>query len=124
MKIFSFEKLAVWQEAKELTKVIYTLTSSFPENEKFGLVSQLRRVMISVTSNIAEGSSRTSHKDQARFYQIAYSSLMEVLSKVLIADELGFIENKKVEEIREALSQISYKINALRTAELKNHKPC
>ena len=76
MKVFSFEKLAVWQDAKGLTKVIYTLTSSFPENEKFGLVSQLRRAMISVTSNIAEGSSRTSHKDQARFYQIGYSNLM------------------------------------------------
>ena len=108
---------------KLLTKDIYITAKSFAENEKFGLVRQWRRATIPVTSNIAEGSSRTSPKDQARFYQIAYSSLMEVLSQVLIADELGFIENKKLEEMRETLSQISYKINALRTAALKNHKP-
>ena len=91
----------------------YTLTTSFPDSKKFGLLSQLRRAMISVASNIAEGSSSTSPKDQPRFYQIAYGSLMEVLSQVLIADELGFIENNKVEEIREPLSQISFKLNAL-----------
>jgi len=68
MKKFSFEKLEVWQDAKELTHQIYKVTKNYPDDEKFGLVSQLRRAMISVTSNIAEGSSRMSPKDQAHFY--------------------------------------------------------
>ena len=67
MKVFSFEDLTVWKDSKELTKDIYSITSSFPDNEKFGMVSQMRRSAISVCSNLAEGSSRTSSKDQAHF---------------------------------------------------------
>ena len=66
--IYSFEKLEVWQLAKEFVKEIYKITNNFHKNEKYGLVSQLNRASISITSNLAEGTSRTSKKDQAPFY--------------------------------------------------------
>ena len=73
---FSFEKLKVWIDSKELIKAIYLITKAFPSEEKFGLTNQLRRASISVASNLAERTSRETHKDKARFTTIAYSSLM------------------------------------------------
>ena len=69
---FSFEKLNVWKDSKELLKVIYSITKHFPEEEKFGLTSQLRRVSISVSSNLAEGTSRKTNKDKAHFTTMAF----------------------------------------------------
>jgi len=74
---YSFEKLEVWQKASVYVSTIYKLTESFPVVEKFGLVSQLRRASISIVSNIAEGTSRSSLKDQVRFTEIAYGSAIE-----------------------------------------------
>ncbi len=84
MYTYSFEKLEVWKEAKEFTKNIYAITSEFPELEKFGLVSQLRRASVSVCSNIAEGSARNSNKDKAHFTTMAFSSAVEVLNQLII----------------------------------------
>ncbi|MFT6688187.1 MAG: four helix bundle protein [Saprospiraceae bacterium] len=89
---FSFEKLNVWIDSKELIKMIYKLTYKFPDEEKFGLTCQLRRASVSVASNLAEGTSRKTNKDKAHFTTIAFSSLMEVLSQVIIAKELNFVE--------------------------------
>lgn len=119
MKSFSFEKLEVWIASKEFAVYIYKITIVFPEEEKYGLVSQLRRAAISISSNIAEGSSRTSSKDQARFYQIAYGSLIEVMSQLLISIELEFLEKENEDIIREKVSKISNKLNALRNSALK-----
>ncbi len=113
---FSFEKLEVWNDVKYFTKEIYILTQSFPNEEKFGLVSQIRRAIISVSSNIAEGSSRMSSKDQAHFYHLAFSSLMEVLSQLLISIELEYLQNSDLDLLRDKISRIGYKINALRKA--------
>lgn len=77
---YSFEKLEVWKDAKELAKQIYVLTAEYPTEEKFGLTSQLRRASISVASNIAEGSSRSTSKDKAYSTTIAFSSAAEVLN--------------------------------------------
>jgi four helix bundle protein len=116
---FAFEKLDVWQDAKELTVIVYRITTDFPENEKFGLTNQMRRAAVSVSSNIAEGASRTSGKDQAHFYQIAYSSLMELLNQFIISVELGYINELKFNQnIRPIIEKISNKINALRKSRL------
>jgi len=88
MYVYSFEKLEVWKESKKLTKIIYQITSRYPENEKFGLTSQLRRASISVCSNLAEGSARITSKDKAHFSTMAYSSLIEVLNQIIISYEL------------------------------------
>ncbi len=114
---FSFEKLEVWKCSVDLTKSIYELTKSFPDNEKYGLVSQLRRASISIASNLAEGASRNTNKDKAHFTTIAFSSLMEVLNQLIISKELNFISEKTYEKLREEISKISNMLNALRKAQ-------
>jgi len=110
---FSFEILSVWQDAKNLAKKIYIDTSKFPTTEKYGIINQMQRAVISVSSNIAEGSSRKSYKDQARFYQIAYSSLMELMSQIIICEDLSYMEKEVVEKYKDEIKPLSYGINAL-----------
>jgi len=88
---FSFEKLDVWKLAKNLCINIYDATKGFPDYEKFGLRSQLIRAAVSVVSNIAEGTSRMGSKEQARFTQISYGSMMEVACQLIIARDMGYI---------------------------------
>jgi four helix bundle protein len=114
MYIFSFEKLEVWAEAKEFSKSIYEITSKFPDTEKFGLTSQLRRASISIASNIAEGSARKSYKDKAHFTSLAFSSAVEVLNQLIISFELNFISEVDYLKLREKLESITNKLNSLR----------
>ena len=117
---FSFEKLNVWEDSKELVKIIYKITNQFPEEEKFGLISQLRRASISVSSNLAEGSSRITNKDKAHFTTMSFSSLMEVLNQIIIAKELDLINEDDYIIIREYVGKISNKLNALRKSQLNS----
>lgn len=114
MYTYSFEKLEVWQLAKKLVVKIYGITSQFPAEEKFGLVSQLRRAAVSICSNLAEGSGRNTSKDQAYFYGMAYSSLMEILNQLLISYDLNWISETNLNTIRIDIEIISAKINSLR----------
>jgi len=116
---FSFEKLDVWKESVDFTKAIYFQTKSFPESEKFGLISQLRRASISIASNLAEGTSRNTNKDKAHFTTLAFSSLMEVLNQLIISKELNFISEEVYIKLREDIGKISNMLNALRKAQLK-----
>lgn len=118
MYTYSFEKLEVWKLSKEIVKSIYALTKEFPKEEQFGLTSQLRRAIVSVSSNIAEGSSRLTAKDKAHFTMIAFSSAIEVVNQLIIAFELGFIESNEYEKIRASLSELTNKINAYHKAQL------
>ena len=113
MYTFSFERLEVWNKSRLLTKKIYRLTQEFPENEKFGLTSQIRRAIISVCSNLAEGSSPKSKKNQSHFYNIAFSSLMEALNQLIISNDLGFLDSQSLEESREEIHFISRLLNGL-----------
>ena len=114
MYIYSFEKLEVWNESKEFTKSIYKLTSTFPDSERFGLVSQLRRASISICSNIAEGSARKSFKDKAHFTTMAFSSTVEVLNQLILSFELDFIKEKDYLKLRLDIESITNKLNGLR----------
>jgi four helix bundle protein len=118
MHIYSFEKLDVWKDARQFVTWIYTATSSFPADEKFGLLMQLRRAAVSIVSNLAEGSARTSYKDKAHFSQIAYSSLIEVLNQLIIANDLGFLSNYLLSEGRCKIELLSSKVAALRNTQL------
>ena len=118
--VFTFEKLETWQLSKKFVIKIYSVTRKFPSSEKYGLVSQINRAAVSIASNLAEGTSRTSTRDQAHFSQIAFSSLMEVLCQVNISYELGFIERDEFMSIRKFAEEISNKINALRNYQLNN----
>ncbi|MFD0989812.1 four helix bundle protein [Mariniflexile jejuense] len=118
MYIYSFEKLEVWIEAKKLSKDIYSVTSKFSLDEKFGLTSQLKRASISICSNIAEGSARKSNKDKAHFTTIAFSSAVEVLNQIIITYELDFINKKEYVSLREQIESITNKLNALRNYQI------
>jgi four helix bundle protein len=115
---FAFEKLDVWQEVRLLTKEIYKDTRVFPNEEKFGITNQMRRAAVSVCSNIAEGSSRTSAKDQAHFYQLSYSSLMELMNQTIIANDLGYLTNEEEKKYRLKVEKTANMINALRKSRL------
>lgn len=112
--IFAFEKLKVWEEIRILIRMIYSLTKVYPKEEQFGIVNQIRRAVISVSSNLVEGSSRTSSKDQAHFYQLSYSSLMEVLSQVIVSKDLSYISESEYIETRTKIQSVSYLLNQLR----------
>ena len=110
---FSFEKLHVWKEARAFTTKMYDLTQKFPGDEKFGLVNQLRRASVSIAANIAESTSRTSPKELAHYTQMAYSSLMEVISHLYIALDLNYISEDKFNYSRSIIMDISKMLNSL-----------
>ncbi len=115
--VYSFEKLIVWQKSIELAKQIYSTTSNFPKEEIYGLSSQIRRAVISISSNIAEGYVKSSSKEQIRFSEIAYGSLMEVLNQVIIAKEIGYVSEVDYLNIRQNIEEISRMLNALRNSQ-------
>jgi four helix bundle protein len=118
MYTYSFEKLEVWIEAKELSKLIYSVCEKFPETEKFGLTSQLKRASVSICSNIAEGSARKSYKDKAYFTVIAFSSAVEVLNQIILAKELYFLSEEDYLDLRSKIESITNKLNALRNYQI------
>jgi four helix bundle protein len=91
--MFNFEKLDAWQHAIDFADSVYDKTRSFPSDERFGLTNQMRRAAVSVSSNVAEGSSRSSRTDFARFVEIAGGSLFEVVSQAFVAKRQGFLSD-------------------------------
>ena len=120
MYTFSFEKLTVWKESVQLVVRIYEITKHFPEVERFGLINQLRRASVSISSNITEGTSRVTSKDQAKFTTISYSSLMEVLNQLIISKELRFLSEDVYLEVRGQIEKLARLLNALRKSQLKS----
>lgn len=116
---FSFEKLEVWQLARNLTIEIYRHTVNFPQEEKYLLTSQLRRAAVSVASNLAEGSTRTSEKDKAHFTTVAFSSLMEVFNHLIITVDLGYLKNEDLIKYRKQIQTLSVKLSNLKASQLK-----
>ena len=114
--LYAFEKLDVWQKSRFLTKEIYSLTRTFPDEERYGLVSQLRRAVISGCSNIAEGSTRQSNKDKARFYELAYGSLIEILNQLIITADLSLIKEETLLSLRPSIEELTRMVNALSMA--------
>src|SRR5207244_5610998 len=94
-RMFNFEKLDVWQKAIDFADFIYSETRNFPAEERFGLTNQLRRGAVSISSNIAEGSSRTSQTDFARFIEIGTGSVFEVVSQAFVARRQDFLGQEK-----------------------------
>ena len=113
---YSFEKLKVWQEAKKLVVDVYHLLDEFPKFEKYALCDQIRRAVVSVPSNIAEGSGRKSLKEQIRFLEISYGSLMETFNQLLIAIDLTYITEESVEAIKPRIDAVAKMINGLSNA--------
>ena len=112
--MFGFEKLDVWNKAVEYADLIYRVTQSFPADERFGLTSQLRRSAVSVSSNIAEGSSRSSKVDLARFIEIAYGSLLESISELEIARRQEFLHDEIFEAVYSSAEDLAKMLSGLR----------
>ena len=117
--VYPFEKLRVWQSARELVHDVYEITSNFPQRELYGLTSQINRAAVSIAANLAEGSARTSRKDQAHFSQIAYGSLMELACLLILSVDLGYLNVAREEKVRTEIEAVSRQLNALRTAQLR-----
>ena len=114
MSGFRFEKLDVWHRAVEFADAVYDATSHFPSDERFGLTSQMRRAAVSVSSNIAEGSGRASDRDFGRFVEIAYGSLMEVVSQLFIARRRDFILKETFDAVYEQADEVARMLSGLK----------
>jgi len=112
--MFNFEKLDVWQKAISFADLIYARTRGFPPDERFGLTTQMRRAAVSISSNIAEGTSRLSKADFARFVEIATGSLFEIVSQSFIGKAQGFLTDEQFQEIYLAAEEQGRMLSGLR----------
>jgi four helix bundle protein len=112
-KIKSFTDLFAWQYGHKLVLEIYRITDKFPKEEIFGLTNQIRRASVSVTSNIAEGFSRSSYKEKVQFYSIALGSLTEVQNQLLIAKDIEYLNKEAFDSIATLSIEINKLINGL-----------
>lgn len=111
-KINSFEQLTVWQESQKLAVSVYSLTKSFPKEETFGLIIQIKRAVSSVSANIAEGFGRRSSKDKLQFYTIAYGSLLETKNFLYLSNKLHYMSNEETDEIINRIVSCQKLLNA------------
>jgi four helix bundle protein len=118
-KIKSFTDLYAWQEGHKLVLIIYKYTKEFPKDELFCLVSQMRRCVISITSNIAEGFSRRTAKDKVQFYCIAHGSLTELQNQLVIARDLKYLGTIEFKEIANQTIIVAKLINGLKKIRTK-----
>ncbi len=118
--IKSFTDLDAWKEGHKLVLKIYEATSQFPDNERFGLINQIRRAVVSITSNISEGFSRQSDKEKINFFYTALGSLTEVQNQLLISRDLSYINKEFFKELATQTVIVSKLVNGL-IKNLKKH---
>jgi len=114
--MFNFEKLETWHEAIAFADLVYTLTRNFPAEERFGLTNQMRRAAVSISSNVAEGCSRSSRVEYARFVEIATGSVFEVVSQATISRNQGFLSEANYQQIYQAAEKQSRMLSGLRNS--------
>ena len=122
---YAFEKLNAWKESRILVKNVYQLLDNFPKFENYALCDQIRRSIVSVPSNLAEGSGRISIKEQLHFYEISYGSLMESYCQLTLASDLNYIGTADLDQLRPQIDTVARLLNGLRSSLLKivNSKP-
>lgn len=108
----NFKDLKIWNKSRVLVKNVYDLTTELPVEERFGLTAQIRRAVISIISNIAEGCGKESEKEFLRFLEIAYSSAFELETQIIVAEDLNFINREKAEMVLESIKEIQKMIYA------------
>lgn len=116
-----YKDLKVWQKSISLANDLYKITEKFPKEEQFGLTNQLRRAVVSISSNIAEGSGRETSKDFAHFVSIAKGSLREIETQLIIANNLDFIDSDKLSDLQEEITELDKMLFGLRKS-LKEKK--
>ena len=112
--MFNFEKLETWHEAIAFADLVYKLTRQFPDEERFGLTNQMRRAAVSISSNFAQGCSRSSRGDDARFVEIATGSVFEVVSQATIGRNQGFLAESEYQRLYQAAEKQSRMLSGLR----------
>ncbi len=112
-QITSFKDLLVWQRAVIFVTKIYTLTNTFPKTETFSLIDQLRRAAVSIASNIAEGKQRQTKKEYIQFLHIAYGSCAEVYTQLIISKNLGYFNEKSLNNFLDELLVIEKMLSSL-----------
>jgi four helix bundle protein len=117
--MFRFEKLDVWQKAVDFADLVYAVTRGFPADERFGLTSQMRRASVSISSNIAEGSGRSSDKDFAHFVEMAYGSLMETVSQTQVAFRQSLLHLEARNDLYGRAEELARMLSGLKTSLLR-----
>ena len=117
--MYAFENLDAWKEARKLVVAVYQLLDKFPNFEKYALCDQIRRSIVSVPSNLAEGSGRVSPKEQLHFFEISYGSLMESYNQLILAADLKYISNDELEGIFPQIDTVARMLNGLRSSIIK-----
>lgn len=112
-KIKSFTDLNAWREGHKLVLITYNATKLFPKDEKFGLTSQMKRCVVSITSNIAEGFSRKGNKEKIQFYYISAGSITELQNQLIISRDLKILDNKEFQEIAKQTIVVQKIVNGL-----------
>lgn len=112
--MFSFEKLRVYQMARELVKEIYLLQNNFPKEERYALGDQVRRAATSITANLAEGSGRQSPKEKIHFIEIAFGSMTEVFCELQTACDLNYISTEQLDALRPKFTEVAKMLSWLR----------
>jgi four helix bundle protein len=112
--MFNFERLDVWKKAIDFADLVYLQTRAFPPDERFGLTNQMRRAAVSISSNLAEGCSRASKSDFARFVEIATGSVFEVVSQSFIAQRQAFISEEQFHALYADAEEQSRMLSGLR----------
>jgi four helix bundle protein len=116
--MFNFEKLEVWQKAIDFADLVYAMTRKVPSEERFGLTNQIRRAAVSISSNIADGSSRSSKTDFARFVEIATGSVFEVVSQAFVGRRQDFVGDDQFKTLYAAAEEQSRMLSGLRKSPL------
>ena len=113
-KIKSFTDLNTWKEGHKLVLMVYKTSEEFPQKEIFGLISQMKRCVVSITSNVAEGFSRNTIKDKYQFYSVAQGSLAELQNQLLIARDVGYLKDGEFQKIAQQTIVVNKLINGLK----------
>ncbi|WP_075590347.1 four helix bundle protein [Labilibacter marinus] len=115
----NFRELKVWQKSRVLVKTVYSLTVQLPNEETFGLTSQIRRSVVSIPSNIAEGAGRGTDKDFNRFLDIAYGSCFELETQLILCVDLNYIPELEFEPVQTQIQEIQRMLFALKSKYIK-----
>jgi len=110
----NFKKLDIWNKSVELVADIYRLVNTFPQVERFGLVSQMQRAAVSIPANIAEGSAKSSNKDFIRFLEISLGSAYELETELLVSFKLSYIDSKTYVQFQQNLSELQRMLNGFK----------
>ena len=113
MEFFGYRNLVAYEKAREVVRRVYYVTRSFPKDEVFALSSQMRRAAVSITSNIAEGMTRYSIQDKVHFLEIAYGSLMEVMSQMEVAEDQRYITSAEFQNFEVLVADVARLISGL-----------